>query len=361
MDHSKMDHSKMDHSKMDHSKMDHSKMDHSKMDHSKMDHSKESSTAEVIDEFDVTKAEALEKTKFNSSIPRHEVKLVLDGDMERYIWHINGKAIHEDRTITIKENEVVRFTFVNNTMMHHPMHLHGHFFRVLNDNGEKSPMKHTVDVPPHATRVIEFYSDEPGDWMLHCHNLYHLKTGMARVVKYSSFTPVKEIQKLQKQDPHLHDHIYYRGMLEAATNHAQAQLNLMNTWNEIELRTELRNDFGWQGEGDLFYKRWLNKWTNLIAGGTLIEQYGAGVVGVGYILPFLFETHTLIDHEGRLRLDLEKRFQWSKTIYTDAEFTFRQKQPSEFEISLMYQNNWAWSAGLMFTEHSAGAGLQYNF
>jgi hypothetical protein len=75
----------------------------------------------------------------------------------------------------------------------------------------------------------------------------------------------------------------------------------------------------------------------------------------------LFETHTLIDHEGRIRLDLEKRFQWTKFIYTDAEFTFRQKQSSEFEVSLMYQKQWNWSAGFMFTEHSAGIGAQYNF
>jgi hypothetical protein len=62
-----------------------------------------------------------------------------------------------------------------------------------------------------------------------------------------------------------------------------------------------------------------------------------------------------------MRLDLNKRFQWTKTIYTNAEFTFRQKQPSEFEISLMYQKYWDWSAGLMLTEHSAGLGAQYNF
>ena len=359
MDQSKMDHGSMDQSKMDHGSMDQSKMDHGSMDHSKMDNSEQAE--KVISSFSVDEAQAKEKTVFPSSIPRHDVKLVLDGDMERYIWHINGKAIHQDRTLVIKENEIVRFTFVNNTMMHHPMHLHGHFFRVLNKHGDYSPMKHTVDVAPHATKTIEFYTNEPGEWMLHCHNLYHLKTGMARVVKYSSFTPNKETQKMQKDDPHLHDHLYYRGMLEASTNHAQAQFNLMNTWDELELRTELRSDFGWQGEGDAFYKRWLNKWTNLIAGGALVEGEGAGVVGVGYILPFLFETHTLVDHKGRLRFDLEKRFQWTDRIYTDAEFTFRQKQSSEFEISLMYQRQWAWSAGLMFTEHSAGVGAQYNF
>lgn len=55
--------------------------------------------------------------------------------------------------------------------------------------------------------------------------------------------------------------------------------------------------------------------------------------------------------KGRIRLSLEKRFQWTKNIYSDAEFTFRQKQPSEFEVSLMYEKQWAWSEGLMFTEN----------
>ncbi|MFL5783508.1 MAG: multicopper oxidase domain-containing protein [Bacteriovoracaceae bacterium] len=342
----------MDHSKMDHSMMDHSMMG---MDHSHMHHEMATQTLTVDN------LEAQAPTNFKESIPRHDIKFVLDGDMERYIWLINGKAIFEDRTIAIAQNEVVRMTFVNNSMMHHPFHLHGHFFRVITDKNEKSPMKHTVDVPPHGSRTIEFYSDEPGEWMLHCHNLYHLKTGMARVVKYSTFTPNKEIKHWQKFDHHMHDHPFYRAELEASTVHNEGRLNIMNTWNELELRAELRNDFNWQGEGDAFYKRWLNKYTALIAGGTLVEREGAAVAGVDYLLPFRFRTHTLIDHQGRMRLDIEKHFQWTETIFTDADFTFRQKQASEFEITLMYQNNWSWAAGLMFTEHSAGVGAHYKF
>lgn len=336
------------------SHMDHSQMEMDSMDHSHMDHS-------PISTLTVNDLESQTLTALKSTIPQHDVKLILDGDMERYVWLINGKAIFQDRTITIKENEVIRFTFENNSMMHHPMHLHGHFFRVLNNKGDHSPLKHTVDVPPHSSRTIEFYSNEPGEWMLHCHNLYHLKTGMARVVKYSDFTPVKEIQRWQKEDPHLHDHIYHRGRLEASTIHSQAQLNLINTWNELELRTELRNDFGWQGEADIFYKRWINKYGAIIFGGTLVQRYGAAVAGINFKLPFRFETNTLIDQKGRLRFDFQKRIQWTDTIFTDADFTFRQKQPSEFEVSLMYQKYWDWSAGLMFTEKSAGVGLQYNF
>lgn len=357
---SQMDHSKMDQGSMDHSKMDHGSMDHSKMDHGSMGQVKKEN---VVPMLNVDEYQSPNVTSFKENLPRHDVTLQLDGDMERYTWFINNKAIFEDRNLIIKEGDVVRYTFVNKTMMHHPMHLHGHYFRVINKFGERSPLKHTVDVPPHTTRTIEFYADEPGEWMLHCHNLYHQKTGMARVVKYSTFVPSPEIAKYQALDPHDLDHLYYRGMLEAATNHAQAEFFLLKTRDELELRTELREEKkdDWEVEGDLFYKRWLTRFTHLVGGGTLVEKEGAVVAGVGYILPFLIETHTIIDQKGRMRLDLEKRFQWTKYIYTDAEFTFRQKQPSEFEISLMYQNQWEWAAGLMFTEDRAGIGAQYNF
>ena len=361
MDHSKMTKEPMDHSKMDPDSMDHSKMTKKPMDHAKMGHSSPAIKEEIIPLLTVDELQAANDTTLPKDKKKHDVTLELDGDMQRYIWLINGKAIHQDRNLTINAGDIVRFTFKNNTMMHHPMHLHGHFFRVLNKYGDKSPLKHTVDMGPHTTRTIEFYADEPGEWMLHCHNLYHMKTGMGRVVSYSSFKRKPEMDKYQKQDPHLHDHLYHRGTIEAATNHLQGEFYLLKTWDELELRVESRNDFNWKTEGDLFYKRWLNRYTHLIAGGTMVEGESAAVAGFGYLLPMLIETHTIIDQKGRLRLNLEKRFQWSESIYTDTEFTFRQKQPSEFEVSLMYQKQWSWSAGLMFTENSAGVGAQYNF
>jgi hypothetical protein len=83
---------------------------------------------------------------------------------------------------------------VNRTMMHHPMHLHGHFFRVLNEQGERAPLKHTVDVAPMSTTVIEFAADERGDWLFHCHLLYH-GGGMARVVRYRGLRPGPELTR----------------------------------------------------------------------------------------------------------------------------------------------------------------------
>jgi hypothetical protein len=309
----------------------------------------------------VDNLKALKSTVLPKNAPIYDLKLTLGGDMERYIWHINGKAIHEERLLDIKEGDVVRFTFVNETMMHHPMHLHGHFFRVLTDKGDFSPLKHTVDVPPHGTRTIEFYANEPGEWMLHCHNLYHMMTGMGRVVKYLSFTPKPEIAHIQHQDAHHDNPIYFAGTLEAATNHGQGRLKLSKTWDELDARFEIRKDFSWGIEGDLLYRRWFNQYFNIVAGGTNVEGNYRAVAGVSYLLPMLIKASLLIDHKAELRLDIEKRIQWSKYIFTDIDVTWRQRLDSEFEITLMYAPNWAWAGGMMLTEKSIGAGLQFQF
>lgn len=331
------------------------------------------STKEVLETLSVDGLTALKPTTLPKDAKVHELKLVLDGSMERYIWHINGKAISEDRLLLINKGEVVRFIFQNETMMHHPMHLHGHFFRVLNEQGDKSPLKHTVDVPPHGTRTIEFYANEPGQWMLHCHNLYHMKTGMARVVRYNDFKLTPEMEKHDKHDPHLHEHIYTSGLVETATNHARAEFKLMRTWDELELKLESRSNSKknfavegrWDLEGDLLYRRWFGNFLNVKAGGTHYHEENFGMIGVGYILPMLIETQVFVNHEGKFRLDIEKRFQWTKNIFTDAEFTWRPnwegETEGEFEVSLMYGPSWYWSAGLMLTNKSVGVGAQVQF
>ncbi len=311
---------------------------------------------------EVDKVKALTSTELPKNAPVHDVKLVLDGNMARYIWFINGKSIYQDRTILLKENDVVRFTFKNETMMHHPMHLHGHFFRVLNSHGARSPLKHTVDVPPHGERTIEFYANEPGEWMLHCHNLYHMKTGMGRVVKYSSFTPSPEIAEIQKLDPHLHDHVYFSGMAEASTNHAQLKLSATKTWDTFEGRFETREYETFDHmEGDLIYRRWISNWFNFAAGGESFDKKQYGMIGFGYVFPMLIHTNVFLNHKGKLRLDLEKKFQWTKYVFTDADVTLRDGEDPEFEVSLMFQNRWSWAAGLMLTEERLGAGVEYKF
>lgn len=315
----------------------------------------------MVHSLTVDEVQAPSSTVLPKDAKVHDLKLVLGGDMERYVWHIDGKAIHQDRNIEVREGEVVRFTFVNETMMHHPMHLHGHFFRVLNRFGDRSPLKHTVDVPPHSERTIEFYTDEPGEWMLHCHNLYHMKTGMARVVKYMSYQPKKEILPFQKLDPHDHDHWYWTGRLEASTNLAEGGFRLSQTWNEIDLRIESRDDEDWEVEGDLFYRRWFGQRLNLILGGTRFEEEEFGMAGAGLILPFLLEVQALVDHDGHWRLDLERRFQWTKYIHSDLELNWRRSHKTELKGTLMYSSAWAWAAGVTVTDESVGIGGVFRF
>jgi len=94
-------------------------------------------------------------TKLNPKLPLREMTLRLTGDMKRYIWSFDGKTLSEESTILIKKGEILRMRMINDTMMHHPIHLHGHFFRVLNGQGDHAPLKHTVDVHPMETQIIE--------------------------------------------------------------------------------------------------------------------------------------------------------------------------------------------------------------
>ena len=392
-------HSGMDHGKMSTAPVDHSQMHGHHASHSehgghqpppnKIDWSNQAdavlrqntasrelepaSRRQPIEMLTVDSLKAIQPIIFPKDAKVHDLKLVLGGDMERYIWHINGKAIQQDSLLQINSHEIVRIVLQNETMMHHPMHLHGHFFRVVNDQGERSPLKHTVDVPPHGSRTIEFYANEPGQWMLHCHNLYHMKTGMARIVRYNDYKLTPEMESNAHHDPHHHEHLFNHTQLEASSNHAKAQTRLMRTWDELDFRLESADiegknfSFGkqWETEGDLVYRSWLSNFFSVFGGGSLYDEKGYGTVGVGYTLPLLVRTAVSVNHEGRFRFDAEKRFQWTKNIFSDADFTWRPgwggQRDSEFEVSLMYGPSWAWAAGLMFTEKSGGIGAQIQF
>jgi FtsP/CotA-like multicopper oxidase with cupredoxin domain len=116
--------------------------------------------------------------------PLRTFRLPLQGDMARYIWKIDGQVWPQADPLPIRHGERVEIELPNETMMWHPMHLHGHFFRLLQGAGEFSPLKHTVNVAPGETVRIEFTADNPGRWFFHCHNAYHLEAGMARVFEY---------------------------------------------------------------------------------------------------------------------------------------------------------------------------------
>ena len=115
--------------------------------------------------------------------PSRELKLHLTGNMERFIWGFDGEKYSENtKPIPFRFNERVRVTLVNDTMMAHPIHLHGHFFEIVNGHGRHQPRKHTVNVLPGGKVSFDLTANEPGDWALHCHMLLHMHAGMFRVV-----------------------------------------------------------------------------------------------------------------------------------------------------------------------------------
>ena len=133
-------------------------------------------------------------TKLPEGRPWREIELTLSGNMQRFVWSINGKTLsQQEKKILIRKGENIRVVFTNATMMEHPIHLHGHFFRLINNQGANAPMKHTFNINAMTTQVIEFAATEEKDWFLHCHTLYHMISGMATIFSYEGTE--SEVQK----------------------------------------------------------------------------------------------------------------------------------------------------------------------
>ncbi|MEP7210330.1 MAG: multicopper oxidase domain-containing protein, partial [Alphaproteobacteria bacterium] len=114
--------------------------------------------------------------------PTRSVDIHLTGNMERFIWGFDGKRFSDQPPpYTFRKDERVRMTLINDTMMAHPIHLHGHFFELIHGPAGYLPRKHTVIVAPGGTATFDLTA-APGDWALHCHMLYHMHAGMFQVV-----------------------------------------------------------------------------------------------------------------------------------------------------------------------------------
>jgi FtsP/CotA-like multicopper oxidase with cupredoxin domain len=117
--------------------------------------------------------------------PTREIILHLTGNMERFIWGFDAYKYSQAEPIHLKLGERVRFVLINDTMMEHPIHLHGLWSELENGSGEFSPYKHTVIVKPAERVTYLVSSDTPGRWAFHCHLLYHMEAGMFRIVVVS--------------------------------------------------------------------------------------------------------------------------------------------------------------------------------
>jgi CopA family copper-resistance protein len=192
MDHSNM--AGMDHSKMNMSAENMAGMDHSKMkgmDHSKMGPQPDPFYASGSgltpksgenQKFLSYKDLKAQKPLYKLRKATREIELRLTGNMERYIWSINGKKYQDEEEIRLQYGERVRFKFVNETMMSHPMHLHGMWSILDTGAGKWNPIKHTISVAPGTTVYTETEVDAPGQWAFHCHLSYHAASGMFRKI-----------------------------------------------------------------------------------------------------------------------------------------------------------------------------------
>ena len=326
-----------------------------------------------------------EKTSYDKNVPVKEILLNLTGNMNRYIWSMNGVPLSEADNIKINNKEVTRITFNNLTMMHHPMHLHGHFFRVLNDNGEYSPLKHTVNVPPMQQVTIEFYGndgDEYGDWFFHCHILYHMMGGMARVVSYD--TP---------RDPRMKDfpvskiidetnEWYSWGMADLASHTSGFNLVTSNIRNQFNATLE----YGWNQnlEAEVTYEYYLHDYLRVFGGvnmeneiqDSLDELSTTAVVGVRYLTPYLFNLDVRTDNKLRPRIGVGRSVMIfpKLSIFGYYEYQIDLGLVNDLPMNKDYVSETVWSAGAEYmlsrnfslmgsydNRFGAGAGLSVRF
>ena len=123
------------------------------------------------------------KSESDPRPPSHEITLHLTGNMERFIWGFDGKKFSEAEPIVLQRGERVRFVLINDSMMEHPIHLHGLWSELDNGQGEYRPYKHTINVKPGEKLSYLVTADVPGRWAYHCHLLYHMESGMFREVR----------------------------------------------------------------------------------------------------------------------------------------------------------------------------------
>ena len=315
--------------------------------------------------------------------PMRELKFDLTGNMNRYVWTMDNKTISESDKILIKKGENLRIIFFNNSMMRHPMHLHGHDFRVLNDQGENAPMKNVIDIMPMERDTIEFAASEPGgDWFFHCHILYHMMSGMGRVFSYENSPPNPDIP-----DPKLAQRMLFRddrmfhtmGQIGLESNGSDGELMLGNTRFRLstEWRLGLKPKHG--NEVETYFGRYLGRmqWLFPFVGfdyhkneamneseknmfGQLSNQTNrkAFVAGIQYTMPMLIVAEARLDSKGKFRFQLMRedipltpRLRFNLMGNTDKEYTggLRYIVTKYFSLSTHYDSDMGYGGGITFT------------
>lgn len=320
---------------------------------------------------------ATEKTTLPAG-PTKELHFDLTGNMNRYVWTINNKTVSESDKILIKKGENVRIILYNNTMMRHPMHLHGHFFRVLNGQGDYSPLKHTLDIMPMERDTIEFAATESGDWFFHCHILYHMMSGMGRVFSYENSpanpelpNPEKAYRKIKADDRQIHT----MAEIGLESNGSDGTIQFTNTRYRLqtEWRVGLNAENGYETEShfgrylgrmqwlfpyigwDFRYRREKQPEKNLFGQINTRNKRGVLHAGLEYTLPMLITADASIDTDGKLRLQLSRedipitrRLRFQFMANTDREYMagFRYIWTNYLSLSTHYDSDMGFGAGV---------------
>jgi hypothetical protein len=294
---------------------------------------------------------------------------------------MDNKVLSESDKILIKKGEIVRITLFNNSMMRHPMHLHGHDFRVINGQGEYAPLKNVMDIMPMETNVIEFEANVEGDWFFHCHILYHMMAGMNRVFSYEKQEPNPLLpekkwayKKLQQESNQLH----LMAQNDFATNGNDGVAMLQNTrWSfGSEWRLGYNDEHGYESETHvgryLGRMQWLMPfvgfdWRYRKLGHGEVEQNIFGQkstkdnraqfsVGVAYTLPMLFILQTEVYQDGNVRVQLRrddipvsKRIRANFMVNTDKEYMVGLNYilAKNFGFRTHYDSDMGFGVGLM--------------
>ncbi len=313
------------------------------------------------------------KTNLPKDAPIRELKFELTGNMNRYVWSLNNKVVSETDKILIRKGENVRITIHNGSMMRHPMHLHGHDFRIINGQGDYAPLKNIIDIMPMETDVLEFNANVEGDWFFHCHILYHMMSGMGRVFTYENQAPNPEIpnpklaqRKLFADDRRFH----FMGENDFATNGNDGEAMYQSTrWSiGTEWRLGYNDHHGYETETHI--GRYIGKmqwimpfigfdWryrkmevsemeTNLFGQENTKNVRSLFSAGLEYTLPMLIKAQAEVFSDGKFRFKLErkdipvsKRFRMNLMWNTDKEYMagFRYIIKRNFGITTHYDSD----------------------
>ena len=293
-------------------------------------------------------------TQLPKDAPVRELRFELSGNMNRYVWSLDNKVVSETDKILIKKGDNIRLVLYNGSMMRHPMHLHGHDFRVLNGQGDYAPLKNIIDIMPMETDTLEFNANVEGDWFFHCHILYHMMSGMGRVFSYQNQTPNPLIpnptyarRKLFSDDRRFH----VMAENDVATNGNDGMLMVQSTRWSIgsEWRLGYHDMHGYESETHIGRyigrMQWLmpfigfdwryrkmedsDEETNLFGQVNTKDERAQFSIGVAYTLPMLVVLQTELYHDGNIRMQLmredipvSKRLRGDFMLNTDKEYMF---------------------------------------